>query len=70
MEKEEINRRIEVGSQRFEVGGWRMEHLEFKIEEGWLWIEDRHSRFEDFDHSTPTFDTHISDHPSSRITLF
>ena len=47
-----------------------MEDLEVKIEEGWLWIEDRHSRFEDFDHSTPTFDTHISDHPSSRITLF
>ena len=25
-----------------------MEHLEFKIEDGWLWIEDRSSRFEDF----------------------
>ena len=25
-----------------------MEHLEFKIEDGWLWIEDMSSRFEDF----------------------
>ena len=25
-----------------------MEHLEFKIEDGWLWIEDRSSRVEDF----------------------
>ena len=24
-----------------------MENLEFKIEDGGLWIEDRHSRFED-----------------------
>ena len=29
------------------MGGWRNEDLEFKIEDGWLWIEDRHSRFED-----------------------
>ena len=25
-----------------------MEDLEFKIEDGGLWIEDRHSRFEDW----------------------
>ena len=36
-----------------------MEDLEVKIEDGGLWIEDRHSRFEDFDCATPTFDTHI-----------
>ena len=47
-----------------------MEDLEDKIEDGGLWIEDWHSRFEDFDHATPTFDTHISLHPSSQITLF
>ena len=27
---------------RFEEGGWGMEDLEFKIEDGGLWIEDRH----------------------------
>ena len=32
-----------------------MEDLEFKIEDEWLWIEDRHLRFEDFDCATPTF---------------
>ena len=32
---------------RFEVGGWRIEDLEFKIEGGGLWIEDRQSNFED-----------------------
>ena len=37
-----------------------MEDLEFKIEDGGLWIEDRHLRFEDFDCVTPTFDKHIS----------
>ena len=47
-----------------------MENLEVKIEDGRLWIEDRHSRFEDFDCATPTFDTHISVYPLSRITLF
>ena len=36
-----------------------------KIEDGRLWIEDRHSRFEDFDCATPTFDTHISVYPLS-----
>ena len=44
--------------------------LEVKIEDGRLWIEDRHSRFEDFDCATPTFDTHISVHPFSGIMLF
>ena len=47
-----------------------MVDLEVKIEDEGLWIEDRHSRFENFDHATPTFDTHISNHPSSQITLF
>ena len=32
---------------RFQVGGWRKDDLEFKIEDGGLWIEDAHSRFED-----------------------
>ena len=32
---------------RFEVGGWRKKDLEFKIEDGNLCIEDKHSRFED-----------------------
>ena len=32
---------------RFKVGGWRKEDLELKIKDGGLWIEDRHSRFED-----------------------
>ena len=41
-----------------------------KIEDGRLWMEDRHSRFEDFDCATPTFDTHISVNPLSRIMLF
>ena len=40
-----------------------MADLEDKIENGGLWIED-------FDHATPTFDTHISVHPLSRITSF
>ena len=40
--------RNEVGSRRFEVGEWRMKHLELKIEDRGLWIEDRPSKFEDF----------------------
>ena len=47
-----------------------MGDLEFKIEDGRLWIEDRHSRFGDFDCATLTFDTHISGYPLLRITLF
>ena len=47
-----------------------MEDLGVKIEDGELWIEDRHSRFEDIDCATPTFDTHISVHPLSGIMLF
>ena len=47
-----------------------MEDLKDKIEDGGLWIEDWHSRFEDFDHATPTFETHISVYPLSQITLF
>ena len=47
-----------------------MEKLEVKIEDRGLWIEDRHSGFEDFDDATPTFDTHISVHPALQITLF
>ena len=47
-----------------------MEDLEVKIEDGRLWIEDRHSRFKDFDRATPTFDIHISVYPLSRISLF
>ena len=47
-----------------------MKHIELKIEDGRLWIENRHSRFKDFDLATPTFDTHISVYPLSRITLF
>ena len=47
-----------------------MEDLEVKIEDGRLRIEERHSRFEDFDCAQPTFDTHISVYPFSRITLF
>ena len=43
-----------------------MEDLKFKIEDGGLWIEDLHSS----DHARPTFDTHISVHPLSQITLF
>ena len=39
---------IEVGARIFEVGGWRRKHLELKIEDGWLWMEDRPSRFKDF----------------------
>ena len=39
---------MEVGARRFEVGGWRTKPLELKIEDGWLWIEDRPSRFEAF----------------------
>ena len=38
--------RIEVGQKRFKVGGWRMGDLEIKIEDGGLWIEDRHTRFD------------------------
>ena len=45
-----------------------MEDLEIKIEDEGLWIEDRHSRFEDL--ITPTFDTLISVHPWSLTTLF
>ena len=47
-----------------------MEDLEVQIEDGGLWIEYRHSRFEDFDNVTPTFDAHISVHPLSQIALF
>ena len=47
-----------------------MEDLEFKIEDGGLWIEDRHSRFEDFNFAAPTFNTHSSVQPLSRIMLF
>ena len=48
-----------------------MEDLEFKIEDGGQWIEDRHSRFEDFTCAAPTFDKHILFvHPLSRIMLF
>ena len=36
-----------------------MEDLEVKIEDGGLWIENTHSRYADFDRTTPTFDTHI-----------
>ena len=36
-----------MGARIFEVGGWRRKHLELKIEDGWLWMEDRPSRFED-----------------------
>ena len=42
-----------------------MEDLEVKIEDGMLWIGDRHSRFEHFDCATPTFETHISVYPLS-----
>ena len=38
----------EAGSRRFEEGGWRMKHLELKIDDGGLWIEVRPSKFEDF----------------------
>ena len=41
-----------------------MEDLEFKIEDGGLWIEYLHSS----DHAR--LDTHISEHPLSRITLW
>ena len=44
-----------------------MEDLEFKIEDGGLWIEDRQSRF---DKAKPTIDTRSSVHSLSRITLF
>ena len=47
-----------------------MGDLEFKIEDGRLWIEDRHSRFEDFDCARPTLDINISVYPLSRISLF
>ena len=46
-EKKTWRRRIEVGYKIFEIEGWRMDDLEFKIEDAGLWIEDRHSRFED-----------------------
>ena len=47
-----------------------MEDLEFKIEDGGLWMEERHSRYADFDRATPTFDAHLYVHPLARITLF
>ena len=40
--------KFEVGSRRFEIGGWRMKHSELEIEGRGLWIEDRASRSEDF----------------------
>ena len=42
------NGEMKVGSKIFEVGGWRTKHLELKIEDGLLCMEDRPSRFEDF----------------------
>ena len=47
-----------------------MEDLNVKIKDGGLWIEDRHSRFEDFNPAKPTFDIHISVYHLSEITLF
>ena len=47
-----------------------MEDIESKIEDGGLLIEHRHSRFEDLIMLQQHFDTHISIHPLSRITLF
>ena len=47
-----------------------MEDLEIKNEDGGLWIEERHSRFEALIVPHQHFDTHISIHPLSRITLF
>ena len=31
----------------FEVEGWEIEDCEFKIQDGYLWIKDEESRFED-----------------------
>ena len=42
-----------------------MEDLKFKIECGGLWIEERHSRFENLIMPHLTFDTRISVHPLS-----
>ena len=36
-----------MDKKKIEVGGWRMGDLEIKTEDGGLWIEDIHSRFED-----------------------
>ena len=47
-----------------------MDDLESEIEDGGLLIEDRHSKFEDLIVPHQHFDTHISIHLLSRITLF
>ena len=46
---EDGGRRVEDGKLRLDQGeGWRMNHLELKIQDGGPWIEDRPSKFQDF----------------------
>ena len=71
--------RTEKGELKMKNWGWmkdilgrRMQNWGFRLQ-NWWWRAMNWGyalKIWRFDHATPTFDTHISVHPLSRITLF